>query len=234
LYRPVNTILINSRLAPGLGIAIENPQFVPHYQGIHTVTDDNGVSTGERVSTGQNWEANYAGRNETSNDFAFGTLLLDVVVKGTDGTKSIRVGNLYMAPPSYMTERGRSWQASLTQASANTKDDQPILVMGDGNTYGMNSAMEGPLHTASYPLSAGVAALTRADIDENDHWTNIAKRKGFTMDKSSETDPTIEKAGGLVGMRLDHFAAKGVRDYKIDLTKVLFSDHNLLTARVVL
>jgi hypothetical protein len=133
-----------------------------------------------------------------------------------------------------MTERGRSWHASLTQASANTKEDQSILIMGDGNTYGMNSAMEGPLHTASYPLSAGVAALTRADIDENNHWANIAKRNGFTMDAANDTDPTIEKAGGLVGMRLDHFAAKGVKDYTINLSTVSFSDHNLLTARVVL
>lgn len=234
-----NVTLINTNAFNGYTLESASLSITPHTQGTRRVvtTDALTYEYGSHQAELEDWEANYGVNSEDGDTThnAFQTFNTKFRIRGTDGSRTLVVGNIYVSPPSLQVERAKSIKSSLANLTAlKDREDDIVLFMGDTNTYGVDTtaAPATRMGLSAHPVFTGISALSHADQRENKHSNKIAQQLGYVIPDNHA--PTITKLGGIVGMQLDRVMAHAGSGTSIEAApvKVSFTDHHALVSTV--
>jgi len=232
-----NVTIVNTNVLDGYSIESPELSITPNFQGTRKVKSADGkvhYEHGLHVAELEDIATNY-GKEPTNSDFvhnAFQTFNTKLTIRGVDGARNLVIGNTYVSPWSLMVERSQSIRASLSNLNKIKGENGIAILMGDTNTYGVDTTAKPPFGLPAHPYLTAPAALLRADKGEGEHMDKVAQRLGFVTSENDE--PTIKK--GPVGMKLDRVMASvgDSTDVHIEAhpVPVSFTDHRILRATI--
>jgi hypothetical protein len=230
-----NVTIVNPKRFAGYNLSLPYISVTPNFQRVRKVEKVGGRRIAKYLNAEARWDLNYAGEEKylEHNHFAFQALNTEFRLQGVDGDISINIGNIYNAPPSQVVDRIKSVMSSMKNLNKSEKGFQ--ILMGDFNTYGVDSArhingqaafsLKGIMGSAVYNQLFGkmpeIKLLNK----------RLARQGLYRLNKLGENNSgkTIFKGPGkTIGLRVDNAMASNYNTLTSCTINVPFTDHRVL------